>query len=57
MLEEATRHSQGPTEVQLESARVVDACGGVFFTCPLLPKEMLPRKEMESKYTYCLFIN
>ncbi|XP_067938283.1 UBX domain-containing protein 6-like isoform X2 [Watersipora subatra] len=49
LAEEAQHLSRGPEEVKFDAAQVVDACGGVFFTCPLLPKVMLPRKEMEVK--------
>ena len=49
----ADHYSKGPTEVKLESAQVVDACGGVFFTCDLLPRVMLPKKEMDGMLFHC----
>ena len=48
--QQATHYSTDPQTVQLEAAPVVSHCGGVFFTCPLLPKIMLPKKEMDGEY-------
>ena len=49
-LEEATRRAEayaGPKEVNLDSSPVV-AVNGVWFCCPMIGPEVLPRKEMEA---------
>lgn len=43
----------GPAVQHLDSAQVLHSCGGVFYTCSLLPKTMLPLREMNGTQYAC----